>query len=370
MLSAWEIETVDAASGYSALEAMRQAERAFDCIILDAHMPKMDGYELADRLRASYPDLPPMLMLSSGAMRGDGQRCVSAGIAGFFSKPIASEDLLAALGRVFDDSNAPLPASDRPLINRHALHEVQRSLTVLLVEDHPVNQKLALGLLEKWGHKARLAVNGQEAFELYSHGKYDLILMDMQMPVMGGLEATRLIRALELEQQRPRTFVIAMTAAAMDDDRVACLAAGMDDYLSKPIKVKELFEKLLALSGRIESVESDSPGYDYNAALLAADRETVEIIADVFLDTWKRDIERLRDGVEKQDAAQIERTAHSFRGCLASFNAKPAVDISGQLEIMSRQQTMTDPSRLIDQLVVEIEALVPHLERIAKQISG
>jgi hypothetical protein len=116
----------------------------------------------------------------------------------------------------------------------------------LLVEDHPTNQKLALGLLEKWGHLATLAQNGQEAIDLLDRQSFDVVLMDMQMPVMSGIEATERIRAREAELHLPRTPIIAMTAAAMQDDRDACLAAGMDDYLSKPIKVKELHEKLHA----------------------------------------------------------------------------------------------------------------------------
>jgi nitrogen fixation negative regulator NifL len=132
------------------------------------------------------------------------------------------------------------------LITRHSLREARPMLNVLLVEDHPTNQKLALGLLEKWGHLATLAQNGQEAIDLLDRQSFDVVLMDMQMPVMSGIEATERIRAREAELHLPRTPIIAMTAAAMQDDRDACLAAGMDDYLSKPIKVKELHEKLHA----------------------------------------------------------------------------------------------------------------------------
>ena len=132
------------------------------------------------------------------------------------------------------------------LITRHSLREARPMLNVLLVEDHPTNQKLALGLLEKWGHLATLAQNGQEAIDLLDRQSFDVVLMDMQMPVMSGIEATERIRAREAELHLPHTPIIAMTAAAMQDDRDACLAAGMDDYLSKPIKVKELHEKLHA----------------------------------------------------------------------------------------------------------------------------
>src|SRR5574343_478757 len=235
--------TTSAEGGPTALALLRQENTHFDCILLDAQMPGMDGYELARRLKQEHPDLPPMLMLSSGSQRGDAQRCQEAGIVGFFAKPISADELLAALGQALDTPSKPLPTS-ASLITRHSLREAQPMLSILLVEDHPTNQKLALGLLEKWGHRATLAQNGLEAITAFSQRKFDLILMDMQMPLMGGIEATRRIRALEAERGQERTPIIAMTAAAMQDDRDACLAAGMDDYLAKPIKVREVQEKL------------------------------------------------------------------------------------------------------------------------------
>ncbi len=236
-------------SAHAALALMEEGSTDFDCILLDAQMPEMDGYELARRLHATYKYLPPMLMLSSGALRGDGQRCQEAGIAGFFSKPISLDELHAALGRLFDNAPITNKVTGAPLVTRHSLREARRALVVLLVEDHPTNQKLALGLLGKWGHIATLARNGQEALDILATRSFDVILMDMQMPVMGGIEATQRIRARETEHQLKHTPIIAMTAAAMQDDRDACLAAGMDDYLSKPIRVKELQEKLQSIGG-------------------------------------------------------------------------------------------------------------------------
>jgi PAS domain S-box-containing protein len=244
MLATLHASSTGAESGEAALALMRAGHERFDCILLDAQMPNMDGYELAKRLRAEYKDLPPMLMLSSGALRGDALRCQEVGIGGFFAKPIASDELLAALGRLFEPHVARPVLEGKSLVTRHSLRESRQALKILLVEDHPTNQKLALGLLAKWGHDAILARNGREALDILAANSFDIILMDMQMPVMGGIEATRHIRAQERENRWPRTPIIAMTAAAMQDDRDACLAAGMDDYLSKPIKVKELQAKL------------------------------------------------------------------------------------------------------------------------------
>lgn len=369
LLAAWDVKTQLAESGAMALDIMRCAETSFDCIILDAQMPAMDGYELARQLRAEHPQLPPMLMLSSSAMRGDEQHCQAAGIDAYFSKPISSEDLLSALRRFFAMGGQPL-ATRHTLLNRHVLRELQRSLNILLVEDHPVNQKLALGLLEKWGHRATLANNGQEALAIFNESAFDLILMDMQMPVMGGLEATLRIRQMELaDESRRRTPIIAMTASAMQGDREACLGVGMDEYLSKPIKARELLEKLLSFGAQMPAPEMLTQGFDYAAALQGSDRETVEIIAGIFLETWQRDIDRLRAGVEQNDAALTERTAHSFKGSLATFSAEPAIRVAADLEMRARNRRLTGISPEIDSLEREIRALVPHLKIVAARVS-
>jgi len=239
----------DVESAQAALTLLQEGNTVFDCILLDAQMPEMDGYELARRLPQTVPNLPPMLMLSSGALRGDAQRCQEAGIAGFFSKPISLDELHAALGRLFDNTPTADTPVAKPLVTRHSLRERRRPLNILLVEDHPTNQKLTIGLLSKWGHETALAQNGLEALDILEHRSFDVILMDMQMPVMDGIEATERIRAREAELKLMPTPIIAMTAAAMQVDRDACLAAGMDDYISKPIRVQELQEKLDSVLG-------------------------------------------------------------------------------------------------------------------------
>ena len=246
MLAAKDIRTQCVESGDAALALMRSTTERFDCILLDAQMPEMDGYELARHLHLEHQTLPPMLMLSSGALRGDALRCQESGIAGFFAKPISSDELLTALGQLFTPPPGKQESDSNTLVTRHSLRESQQALRILLVEDHHTNQKLALGLLAKWGHEAMLAQNGQEALDILTSHSFDLILMDMQMPVMGGIEATQHIRAREAAQKLRRTPIIAMTAAAMQDDRNACIAAGMDDYVAKPIKVKEFQQKLAA----------------------------------------------------------------------------------------------------------------------------
>ena len=363
MLAHWDVKTTLADGGSTAIEILRKTPQAFDCILLDAHMPEMDGYELALNIRGPLAIMTPMIMLSSGALRGDGQRCQEVGISGYFSKPISSEELLAALCRVFDICRNENSVPSNQLVTRHALRELQRSLEVLLVEDHPVNQKLAIGLLQKWGHHPTLASNGQEALDILAIRNFNVVLMDMHMPLMGGVEATCAIRAREVAEGRPRTPIIAMTAAAMQSDKDACIAAGMDDYLAKPIRAKDLLEKLLAYGGNPEA--EDKPAFDYGEALLQADLETVEIIADIFLETWGREIELLRTGVNNQDAPTVERTTHSLKGTLATFCAEPAKRVAADLEIRARNKNLEGMTPDIDSLQREIQLLEPHIRAIS-----
>ena len=365
MLERWEILSEQADGAAAALERLQAGSvRDFDCIILDAQMPEVDGYELAYQIHSRFESPPPMLMLSSGAMRGDSLRCQAVGISGLFSKPITAEELLGALCRIFGEARLSGTPAPSHLVTRHSLLELQRPLDVLLVEDHPTNQKLVISLLEKWGHRARLAENGVEAIEACGEQRFDLILMDMQMPVMGGLEATRRIRLLEAEQQRPRTPILAMTAAAMVDDREACLAAGMDDYLSKPIKVKEFLEKLLQLGGQMAG-GARTPGFDYDRGLAGADREVVEIIAGVFLETWEKDVATLRTALSQGHADPLARAAHSLKGTLASFGAEPAVALAAGIENRALSGSLEGLLAEIEALEREISQLVPHLQAVA-----
>mgnify|MGYP001094655389 FL=1 len=222
-----------------------------DAILLDAQMPDRDGFELAGWVR-EQPTLArlPMIMLTSGAMRGDAQRCRENGIVAYFPKPVAENELRRALATLLGAGSTQAVAGDAlpPLLTRHELRQQAATLDVLLVEDNPINQKVATHLLGKWGHRVTVANHGQEALDRLDGARFDVVLMDMQMPVMGGVEATQRIRRRETEQNLPRLRIVAMTANALEADRTACLAAGMDDYLSKPFKAAELAAKLVAAS--------------------------------------------------------------------------------------------------------------------------
>jgi two-component system, sensor histidine kinase and response regulator len=241
------------ASG-AAAQVWLQDQPCPDVILLDAQMPDMDGFALAGWIRQQAAlARVPMIMLTSGAMRGDALRCRAMGIDAYFPKPVSESELRQALATILGGAKAEQAVvmdSAPPLLTRHELRQQAATLDVLLVEDNPINQKVAMHLLAKWGHRVTLANNGQEALDRLQDVSFDVVLMDMQMPVMGGVEATQVIRQREQTQDLPRLRIVAMTANAQEADREACLAAGMDDYLSKPFKAAELAEKLLAAPAR------------------------------------------------------------------------------------------------------------------------
>jgi CheY-like chemotaxis protein len=227
-------------------EAMRWVAdgQNFDLAILDMHMPQMDGLTLARHIRAQHPKLPLVLFSSLGRKEaGDTDGLFSA----YLAKPLRQSQLFDTLVTILATEATPKaapaakPRMDAAMANRHPLR-------ILLAEDNVVNQKLALRLLQQMGYRADLASNGTEAIESVKRQAYDVVLMDVQMPEMDGLEASRQITARWRPNERPR--IIAMTANAMQGDREMCIGAGMDDYLTKPIRVERLVEALNHVSAR------------------------------------------------------------------------------------------------------------------------
>jgi signal transduction histidine kinase/CheY-like chemotaxis protein len=248
-LEHWGFQVEEASGGAEAIARVRSAlarGAAYDVLLLDSVMPGMDGFALAAALEAErLAGRGRAIMLSSGGRKGDAARCRELGIAGFLTKPATPAELREVITRVISGRRTPrIPA---PLVTRHSLAEQRRALRILLVEDNPVNQAVAQGMLARLGHTVVIAENGEEALARTARDRFDLIFMDMQMPRLDGVGATRAIRAREGEG--PRTPIVAMTANALDAEREACLAAGMDDHVAKPIRlasVESILSRYLA----------------------------------------------------------------------------------------------------------------------------
>ena len=240
-LRRWGMQPEVVGSAAAALARLREACDAgspFCVVLTDSTMPDMDGFQLVERIRESADfGTVAVIMATSAGQRGDAARCRTLSIAAYLTKPVRGVELKAvirsALGRAPDDIQA------RPLLTRHSQRERRRSLHILLAEDNPVNQKLAVRLLEKEGHTVVVADNGRRALEALEGADIDLVILDVQMPEMDGYEAAASIRKTE-ETTLKRVPILAMTAHAMKGDREKCLAAGMDGYLSKPIRPDDL----------------------------------------------------------------------------------------------------------------------------------
>jgi signal transduction histidine kinase/DNA-binding response OmpR family regulator len=250
ILSTWGMRPTLVDGGLAAITALDgalAAGRPFPLAIIDFQMPDIDGFGLAERIKAR-PGLATtmIMMLSSVGNRGDGVRCRELGIESYLTKPVRQSLLLEAVLSIL--ANKGRPMAHQVVVTRHSLNEAHRSLRILVAEDNVVNRTLVTALLGKRGHTIVGVVNGREAVAAFAKDAFDLVLMDVQMPEMDGLEATAAIRKLE-EATGAHIPIIALTAHAMKGDREICVAAGMDEYLSKPLNPKELFALVESLTG-------------------------------------------------------------------------------------------------------------------------
>jgi len=241
MLAHYQMRPVSVGDGHAALQALEEAQvigDPFHFIVIDREMPQMNGFALAASIRkdASLASLR-IMMLSSAGQLGDAARCRELNISGYLLKPVRQRELLEAICAL---PRNQMDEKNQLLVTKHSLRENRNRTKILLVEDNPVNQKLALRLLEKRGFSVTLAGDGRAALDEFDKARFDLVLMDVQMPNMDGFEATALIRKREKPTNR-HIPIIAMTAHALKEDEQRCLDAGMDAYVSKPIRTEELF---------------------------------------------------------------------------------------------------------------------------------
>jgi CheY-like chemotaxis protein len=371
-LDHWGMVPVLADGGAAALGAVEQAGRRgepFTMILLDAHMPLMDGFCLAERL-LGRSDLAgaKLMMLTSGGQPGDAIRCRALGLTGYLTKPVKQADLWRALLRALD-----APVVSEPSRRASAVQPVARRLRILVAEDNPMNQALATRLLAKQGHAVIVACNGREAVAAVERGSFDLVLMDVQMPEMDGLDAAAVIRKAE-ECTGGHVPIIAMTAYAMTGDRERCLAAGMDAYVAKPIRAEELFAVIGQLTVAPAALPAEANGACQEPVLnraealdrVGGDEDLFRELAAVFLDQSPRWLSAIRQALDGQDAAQLRAAAHPLKGSLGTFAAQTAVAAALRLETMGRKGDLTGGREALADLEREMARLEPELTEIAR----
>jgi CheY-like chemotaxis protein len=359
MLSHWGLVPTAADGGAAALsilEAAALAGRPPALVVLDVQMPAMDGFTLLERIR-SHPTLRsvPALVLSSAGESGDAERCRRLGAAGYLMKPVTQSDLYDAVSSALG-SESPVAAVGQPAPRAYRA----RRLHLLLAEDNPVNQRLAVRMLERHGHTVVVVDNGRGAVDAFGREPFDAILMDVQMPELDGFQATATIRDRE-RVTGSHVPIVAMTAHAMAGDEARCLAAGMDGYLAKPVRASVLIDaldRLVGLEGRL--APAPLAPLDVARALSGCegDADLLEELMRVFEGERAERLKELRVAVAVGDGLAIERIAHRFKGALGALAALGAMEHASALETIGR-------SGALEGVAAALAAFEDELDRLA-----
>ncbi len=358
-LAFWGMRPADAAGGEAALHLLRQgvaADDPFRIAVIDMQMPAMNGEDLGRIIAADrHLAATRMVMLTSLGGRGDARRFEQLGFSGYAAKPVRHSDLQAILVLSLRNNG-----DRQTIVTRHTVREINSPTVsgkgrILLVEDNITNQQVALGILKKFGLSADAVANGQEALDSLAAIPYDLVFMDVQMPVMGGLEAARLIRNPQSAVLNHRIPIIAMTANAMQGDKEECLQAGMDFYLSKPVTPTALAKALDMWLPAIDMAageqnpshreeafphaEIDKVVFDRQGMMtrLMDDGELVKIVCNGFIVDIPLQMTALRVYLEKGDAAAAERQAHTIKGAAANVGGDAFKSVASQIEAAARK---------------------------------
>jgi two-component system, sensor histidine kinase and response regulator len=371
-LSNWHMRAKAVDGGRAALTEMKRAFKAKDAyklVLLDAQMPEMDGFLVAETIRKT-PGLSGavIMMLSSASQTGRLERCREIGLDLYLVKPVRQSELLTAIRSVLGKRE---PAIER-VSHRHQLPQSQGALKILLAEDNRINQRVVLGMLEKLGHKITVVGNGRDALDLHEQETFDLVLMDVQMPETNGFEATAVIRNRDVVRGT-HTPIIAMTAHAMKGDRERCLDAGMDDYISKPIKVNELLltiEKVVTAGMPLKDDSNDwqvdsSKEFSELISLSGGDRELARELVDIFFEDYPKLLSEIADAINNEDFKALERAAHSAKGALGYFSNQQALNAALKLQQLGLKRELSGAVEALTELENSIAEITPGLTPFA-----
>jgi CheY-like chemotaxis protein len=367
MLTNWGLVPAVASSVAEAMALLRDAQRAgggFDLILTDAQMPEQDGFALVQQVRQDENlGSTVIMMLTSGGQPDDVARCEELGVASYLTKPVKQSELLDAIMlslrvTATEDKADSGAARSRPT--------PIRPLRILLAEDSLVNQKLALALLEREGHTVVVANNGKDAVAACEADAFDVVLMDVQMPQMDGLEATIAIRQGEAQRDR-HIPIVAMTAHALKGDRERCLAAGMDAYVAKPIHADELFAAMDSVLGRPAGLPeltdvTTTPaedGLDWNEVLrtLKSDPGLLRLTIESAVEEFPLCMTELHQAVADRDVEALQRAAHRLKGSVGYFGRTTVSQRAEQIEELARQDNLPQALQYVDQLATEVDRL-------------
>ena len=362
LLARWRMAPVAVADVSEALAAIKSRAPGFlSMALVDARMPERDGFELLKELRSiSRGELRVVMMLSSPGNPDEIRRCREMNHETYLSKPIIESELLDVLVQSGDVRLSGGGAMRRPVT---ALPSTKSKLRVLLAEDNSVNRELATTVLERMGHSVVSVWNGVEAVELGKNGAVDVVLMDIQMPLMDGMEATAAIRRAEQGTGR-RVPIIGLSAHAMKTDRDGALAVGMDDYLTKPLQPEDLERVMERLNKRSDDGVREVARSFHASALsksLGGDAVAVHRLVDLYLETTPPLVVRIAQSLQRADAPSLAYAAHTLKGSLSEIANTTARDLAAEVETLARAGKLSEAgevARELENRLVEFEASV------------
>jgi CheY-like chemotaxis protein len=363
VLRAWGCEPTSVASGTAAVAAVAQARVAgapYRIALVDVGMPEMDGFTLVEKVRDAPggAEGPPaiVMMLASSSHAAEALRCHQLGDLPYVVKPVDPSHLLDAILTILTPAGSTHPAPGTPA----ATIACRRPLNVLVAEDNAVNQQLVLAILNRLGHDVTVVGDGHAAVEAARTGTFDIALLDIHMPDMDGFETTAAIRAFERETGG-HLPIAAVTANARRGDRDACLAAGMDGYLAKPLRMPELVDIIDRLASGAANPPATRSSFDPDDLLarVEGNRDLLMKLVDIFRGEYPRLLATLRQSMEAGDAKGVEDTAHAIKGMVGNFGARSASGAAGALEEMGRTGLLTGA----EAGAARLERRLHHLER-------
>jgi signal transduction histidine kinase/DNA-binding response OmpR family regulator/HPt (histidine-containing phosphotransfer) domain-containing protein len=364
------VSASSALDGFNQLQDSTREGHPFGLLLSDIHMPHMDGYDLAKMIRANskFEDLQ-IIFLTSAGQPNDLQKCADLNVAAHLMKPVKQSELynvmMRTLGHESDTDEGWMALDDAP-------NEGLPPLRILLVEDSKANQKLALAVLSNAGHTIVIANDGQEALNTLENQNFDVVLMDVQMPVMDGLKATGLIRAAEQGTDKHQP-IVAMTAHAMQGDRERCIQGCMDDYVSKPIDRELMFQAIMSALGHDPVIASTSSLreaqpeklIDWTGPLrqLRGDHQVLKEITQSYRGEIDVNLSRLPQCLEEGNATEARRLAHNIKGAVRFFGAENAQKAGQELEDLCETEDLTNAGELFETLNANVAPVVAALDR-------
>jgi two-component system sensor histidine kinase/response regulator len=402
MVKGWHMKPTSVDNALSGLAELSQAATSaepYDLVLLDCMMPDMDGFGFAEAVREdSKLKDTKLLMISSAALGGHIERCQQLNILRYLTKPVVQSELLSTILNAFGEEIVDENSTGTPTRGTGA-----RSLRILLAEDGQINQQVAMGLLKRHNHEVVIADDGAQAVAAWEKGRFDVILMDVQMPELDGYEATEVIRSKE-QQTGQHTPIIAMTANAMKGDRERCLNAGMDDYIAKPIDPDQLSQALETIASsptelqsednvstpvqdtttepnihtnqqadQLEMNATDSTPEDdltdvidleHAAKRIPGGLEGVRKLSKMLLVECPKLTGQMREAISNQDATLLRRAAHTLKSSADIFGAKRVKDLCVQLEMMGQNEELDEAEDAFKNLEIEVDTLVAAVNRL------